>query len=322
MGAGGCNAPGHPTVDLARPGASRGVLDALTLTLDGRVAAASTVNRKRAVFSNALAYAVELGLIASNPVRTLKWRSLKPVVEVDRRSVPNPHQAQELLEAVRETPRSGRRLVAFFGCMYYSAMRPEEVVNLRRTNLDLPPGEGWGWITLEDAAPHTGKTWTNSGKQRDQRQLKHRQVGQVRRVPCPPALVALLKAHLEEFGTDKEGRVFTGERGDLVATATYLKVWERARHKALGEEAERSRLARRPYDLRHAAVSTWLAAGVPPVQIAEWAGHSVDVLLTVYAKCLDGQEDAALRRIDRLLASGTPRETAERNAEPTGSADA
>jgi integrase len=37
-----------------------------------------------------------------------------------------------------------------------------------------------------------------------------------------------------------------------------------------------SPLAARPYDLRHAAVSTWLNAGVPSTQVAQWAGHSPD----------------------------------------------
>jgi hypothetical protein len=42
----------------------------------------------------------------------------------------------------------------------------------------------------------------------------------------------------------------------------------------------------RPYDLRHVAVSTRLNAGVPAAPVDEWAGHSVDVLLRVYAKCI------------------------------------
>ena len=63
-----------------------------------------------------------------------------------------------------------------------------------------------------------------------------------------------------------------------------------------GESA--SLLARRPYDLRHAAVCTRLNAGVPAPQVAEWAGHSVDVLLRVYAKCISGQRDEAKRRIE------------------------
>ena len=58
-----------------------------------------------------------------------------------------------------------------------------------------------------------------------------------------------------------------------------------------------SPLARRPYDLRHAAVSLWLNAGVPATQVAEWAGHSVNVLLRVYATCISGQDEAARLRI-------------------------
>ncbi|MEU6127673.1 hypothetical protein ABZ805_00735 [Saccharopolyspora sp. NPDC047091] len=60
-------------------------------------------------------------------------------------------------------------------------------------------------------------------------------------------------------------------------------------------------MAKRPYDLRHAAVSTWLNAGVEPTRVAEWAGHSVHVLLRVYAKCLDGGETAARQRVQDLL---------------------
>jgi hypothetical protein len=41
--------------------------------------------------------------------------------------------------------------------------------------------------------------------------------------------------------------------------------------------------------------------GVAPTQVAEWAGRSVDVLLKIYAKCLDDQVSHALERIDRML---------------------
>lgn len=53
--------------------------------------------------------------------------------------------------------------------------------------------------------------------------------------------------------------------------------------------------------LRHACVSTWINGGVPPAQVAEWAGHSVAVLLRVYAKCIDGQDQIARRRIEEAL---------------------
>ena len=62
-----------------------------------------------------------------------------------------------------------------------------------------------------------------------------------------------------------------------------------------------SPLARRPYDLRHACLSTWLNGGVYPTQVAEWGGHSVDVLLRIYAKCIVGQDELAKRRISEAL---------------------
>jgi integrase len=62
-----------------------------------------------------------------------------------------------------------------------------------------------------------------------------------------------------------------------------------------------SPLAGRPYDLRHAAVSLWLNAGVPATDVAERAGHSVQVLLRVYAKWLDDGEAVANKRIDAAL---------------------
>ena len=44
-----------------------------------------------------------------------------------------------------------------------------------------------------------------------------------------------------------------------------------------------------------------LNGGVYPTQVAEWAGHSVDVLLRIYAKCVVGQDELAKRRISEAL---------------------
>src|SRR5207247_10444215 len=77
-----------------------------------------------------------------------------------------------------------------------------------------------------------------------------------------------------------------------------------AREEALAGTEAKSPLMGRPYDLRHAAVSTWLNAGVPAAQVAEWAGHSTDVLLRVYVKCIAGQQgEAKDRKSTRLNSS-------------------
>ena len=141
----------------------RPVLDSLTRTFDSYPAAASVVSRKRKILNSAVEYAVELGLLRANPIPPLKWRPPKSVYVVDRRSVANPVQVRTLLDAIAAQQRSGPRLVAFFGCLYFAALRPEEVVGLRKHHLSLPDS-GWGDLHLERAEPFMGKDWTDSGK--------------------------------------------------------------------------------------------------------------------------------------------------------------
>jgi integrase len=75
---------------------------------------------------------------------------------------------------------------------------------------------------------------------------------------------------------------------------------------ALAPAQRRSPLGRRPCDLRHAAVSLWLNSGVPATEVARRAGHGVAVLLKIYAHCIDGQADAANRRITDALGAQEP----------------
>ncbi|MEU9334427.1 site-specific integrase [Streptomyces sp. NPDC048290] len=284
------------------------LLDALTRKLDGKPAATQTYRRRRAVVFNVLEHAVELEMLPSNPLsRVRRKRGKRPVQEVDRRVVVNPRQARELLAAVTYVGgyerASGRRLRAFFGCLYYAAMRPGEALGLRLSDCTLPE-RGWGRIELTETRPTAGKAWTDSGEAHDRRGLKQRASGEVRIVPIPPPLVRMLQEHIKEFGTASDGRLFASERGNVVAASSYSRVWKHARALAFPLQQVSSVLAARPYDLRHAGVSQWLNSGVPAPEVAARAGHSVDVLLKIYAKCIDGQEQEMNDRILRGLGEG------------------
>jgi hypothetical protein len=63
-------------------------------------------------------------------------------------------------------------------------------------------------------------------------------------------------------------------------------VWHETRDLALPPALAGTPLAKRSYDLRHSALSTWLCAGADPAEVAQRAGNSVEILLTRYAKCL------------------------------------
>ncbi|MEV7091818.1 integrase [Amycolatopsis sp. NPDC051045] len=289
--------------DLTSPEVLRSLLHALDMKLDGTRASTNTIRHRRTTLGNAIEYAVdEKKLLDSNPLDEVKVKKRKFTLhEVDPTSVINPIQARKLLSAVAESGKPGPPLVAFFGLMYYAALRPEEALNLKKENLSIPES-GWGDLRLERARPEVEAEWTNSGEASEEGPLKHRAEKEGRNVPCPPELTALLQAHLSQFGTAPDGRLFRGARnGGRVRSTVYGRTWAAARGIVFTAEVAAGPLAKRPYDLRHAAVSTWLSGGVEPTRVAKWAGHSLSVLLRVYAKCLDGGEQAARDRVERAL---------------------
>jgi hypothetical protein len=154
---------------------------------------------------------------------------------------------------------------------------------------------------LSRTAPRSATAWTSTGTSHEHRGLKQRPEHAIRTVPVPPELVTLLTAHLAHFGTAADGRLFPACRGGLLSESSYGRAWHQARAHALGAAAAATGLARRPYDLRHAALSLWLSAGAPPAQIAARAGNSVAVLLSTYIHCIDGQEEMTNRHIGRAL---------------------
>ena len=135
---------------------------------------------------------------------------------------------------------------------------------------------------------------------------KHRAAHETRTIPIPPELVKLLRAHIKRYGTTPDGRIFQTARGGIIQDSAYSAVWAKARKQALTEAQYRSPLGRRPYDLRHAAVSLWLNSGVPATEVARRAGHGVAVLLKIYAHCIDGQANAANKRITEALGTQDP----------------
>ncbi|WP_206060694.1 tyrosine-type recombinase/integrase [Nonomuraea basaltis] len=283
-------------------------LDACATQLDGREASPEYYRRRRRVFYNSLRYAVLEERLRANPLddKALKSDWKQPDVDdaVDPRAVGNPRQIAEALTMCSYIGRrQGPRFAAFFGCMYYALMRPAEVSRLRRADCHLPES-GWGKLILEASKPEVGKDYTDSGELHDDRALKGRSKKTVRAVPIPPELVALLREHIARFGVAEDGRVFRSESGRPVPKSTYARLWKKIRPFALAPEELVTPLMGRPYDLRHAGVTWRLSTGVPAAQVAQWAGHSVEVLQRIYHRCMAGYDEVWIERMDRARGDG------------------
>ena len=286
-----------PLTALADPAVTRRTLEALALRLDGTPAAATTITRKRVVFHDCLSYAAELGLLANNPLDRITWKPPRSSCSPGPRPAATPAEVQAILA---EVTRIRPELTAFFGCLYYAALRPAEAVTLRADSCILP-SRGWGQLTLTGSLPRSARAWTGNGTPREPRSLKHRPEGAIRTVPIPPRLARLLRHHLHALrvrcrraavpGCPRRPAQRKPLRPDLAPgpRRSHAQAWTGTWP------------ARRPYDLRHAALSPWLASGAPPAEIAARAGHSVHVLLTTYTHCIPGCHQIASQHIEEAL---------------------
>ncbi|MEV7681157.1 site-specific integrase [Streptomyces sp. NPDC088341] len=301
----------RPVTDLQNPDVFRDVQYRLSFRLDGTPAKGDTFRRRRRALNTALEYAVAAGILTENPLQATRAKRLGTNDRVDPRVLVNAVQGRQLLTAVSYIGswhrKRGRRLVAFYAAMYYAGLRPAEAVGLRLSDCDLPepPQDGsaplWGTLTLRETRPVSGKQWTDSGERHDRRGLKAREAAEDRPVPIPPVLVSILREHIRQHGTAKDGRLYSNERGDVVGSSSYWRVWEEARTLALPPERVDSPLAGRPYDLRHACITRWLNAGVPIAEVARRVGNSPEVIHRRYHGCIDGHEQAANDKIAKAL---------------------
>ncbi|MFC5719850.1 tyrosine-type recombinase/integrase [Streptomyces gamaensis] len=293
-----------PMTEAARPANIRRALDAISRRLDGNAAAENTTRRKRMILNNAFEYAIECEQLDVNPLKRVDWRPPDTDEEVDFRFVPGPKLAKALIQAVRDQGTRGEHLEAFFGCMYYAAMRPGEVAALKDTDLSLPDEEHadeWGEVILAESRPEVASGWTDDGLPYERRGLKRRARKATRPVPIPPELVWMLREHIRRHGLASDGRLFRAVRGGRVRSTEYCELWQTARETVLSPEELATPLADVPYKARHAGISLWIQAGVEPPEVARRAGHSLAVLYRVYAKILNGRQGHANRLIAEAL---------------------
>jgi integrase len=175
----------------------------------------------------------------------VRWATPACSGAISQLTVASPEQVRGILA---EVTQARPELTAFFGCLYYAALRPEEAVALRWTDRILPR-HGWGTLILTRSCPRTAAAWAATGTAHELRGLKHRPHDAVRVIPLPPELVALLRWHLDNYGTTPDGRLFRGARGGILSESVYGRAWHAARDAALGPGLSATPLARRPYDL-------------------------------------------------------------------------
>jgi integrase len=194
----------------------------------------------------------------------------------------DPGQIRNLVAAA---PVRYRAMVLFDA---YCGLRLGELAGLRRRRVDTGRGEV---RVAEIAVEVRGHLTFGAPKTR----------AGIRTVPIPRFAATALAEHLTLFvPDDAEAFVFAGPDGGVLrANAWRQRTWTPTT-RAAGVAPLRI------HDLRHTAVSLWIAAGASPKQVAVWAGHtSVSVVLDRYGHLFPGNADPVLDQLEQMANDAT-----------------
>ncbi len=225
---------------------------------------------------------------------------------VDADMVIDVPQALELASACANVGSWGQRVECFVLVMALSGLRPGEAAGLLWDDVDLPDGDGPGWVTVRRSHRPTAARWLDEEEDPEWGPLKDRDLTDARRAPVPPLLTAKLRAHRLAFEEGPGGLVFHRNGKAFDHDLFGRNVWQPARDKLFParegmktDDPRQPKLSRlRRHDLRHAACSWWLREGVDAVVCQRWSGHkTLSVFLDVYQGVAPGREDEGVRRL-------------------------
>ena len=286
-----------PLADV-NPALLETVLHGVSTKADGTPLVASVARRRRNTIGSILRSAVRRGILDADPMVRFEWRVPSASIAVDVALVPSPDDVEDIVDCVAELPFGSARYAALFATIGMAGLRPSEASGLRVVDLKLP-GTGWGTAAVRGAITSPGTRYTADGTTFETKGLKQRPTDAVRDVPLPPSLVAHLTRHLAAW-EPVDGRIFANALGRPVTTSNYGPIWVRARGRLWPQGHPLSKA--RVYDLRHSAATMMLRAGVPAAEVARRLGHSVDVLMRVYAGVFEDERDRSNDLIEQALA--------------------
>jgi integrase len=251
--------------------------------------APATVHRNVQILAKAMRAAAEARLIPSSPVERV------PLPKIERHEMRHltPAEIATLADAI--DPRW--RALVLLGA--YGGLRIGEMLALRRRRLDLMRREVHVAETLYEIR---GRHVFNPPKTK----------AGYRRVPIPKVAAEALELHCH--GQAPDDLVFTAAKGGPVRVSLFRRrIWQPATA-AAGVEGLRL------HDLRHTAVSLWIATGADPKEVATWAGHTSTVIVyDRYGHLMPGRAQRVMDALDAVAANATARTDADVIQLPQGS---
>jgi integrase len=266
---------------LTQGGATKRLKDRDGNPLPPKGLSSNSIRLARSPLSGALKLAVQLGMIANNPLPQVPRP--RP-----RRSIPkhfSPEQARTFLDLME-----GDRTWPIWAFLMGTGLRIGELVWLKWSNVDL---DGRSFRVVDFASTLGHDLVPSPGKSRDA----------VRTVDLDDGLVAVLRRQ-RKLQREEELAAKDYETTDYVFTKEQGGPYHPQRlSRLLGTYTEELGLPRlTAHGLRHTSATLMLASGVPPKVAAERLGHADPTLFTnLYSHVTPTMQREAADKIGQIL---------------------
>jgi integrase len=195
-------------------------------------------------------------LVEGNP-----WRGIAPTFKPSPKQQVKPFTLEEL-QAILSAFNDHPHYCHYFGFVSFLAntgCRPGEAAGLQWKHLGAGYATAWIGESVSRGARRTTKT------------------GKARTILLSPTIQDALTVRFQRFQPQSDELVFPSPKGGPINDQNFRpRVWKKIL-------ASCSIEYRKPYALRHSAISHALAAGANPIALAEQTGHDKRVLLDTYA---------------------------------------
>lgn len=199
------------------------------------------------------------------------------------KKLPDPLSADERDSILADIKmRYDERVYAYFLFMFFTGMRPEEAIALR-----------WSDVDFKHATIRVQRVRTFKGSERDG--SKTHTERDVDLTPQAVEALTLMKSHTFMKKQDRQ----EDTAADIFMNPITGKPWhdERSQRDTYWRPSLK-RLGirwRSAYNTRHTFATAALMAGVPPAYLADQLGHSLQMLLTKYARWIRNGDNGAAK---------------------------
>lgn len=199
-------------------------------------------------------------------------------------------ERDKILERMRK--QYDPRVWAYFTWMFYTGMRPEEAIALKWGDVDFNLRQ----VMIQRVRTFRGSEWDDTKTYTE------------RIVDLVPQAMAALQA-MKPYTMMKRDEE-TGEPVDIFENPNTKRPWhdERSQRDHYWKPTLRALgiRERRAYATRHTYCTVALMGGVKPAYIAHQAGHSLKMLLEVYARWIPANDQGAERKAMEAAMGVTP----------------